>query len=246
MKLLVALLMGLALSTASYAEQGTRGGGDQVAYEFAVAANRLLKLFQENESLRQLVPQLRVEALEEATRTVQLESRDRLFLEKREVDAINYPVEKRIEVSAARWNGNKKSGISRLSLVAHEYMGILGIDDENYKVSYQISGWFYANGLGDFTCAVRKLGERGRDDDGVELKRLEFINAITYELYVDGKMALTIAHQRDEEAVTTYFYDTETSEVLSRSSVKYRPGELATATHYTKDNRYVHLACNEL
>lgn len=246
MKTLTVLLMSLAFSVPGFAAQGTRGGGDQVAYEFAVAANRLLKLFQVNESLRQLVPQMRVEALEEATRTVQLESRDRLFLEKREVDAINYPAEKRIEVSASRWNGNKKSSISRMSLVAHEYMGILGIDDTNYKVSYQISGWFYANGLGDFTCAVRKLGERGRDDEGVVLKRLEFINAITYELYVDGKMAVTIAHQRDEEAVTTYFYDVQTGGILSRSSVQYRPGELATATHYTKDKRYVHLACNEL
>ena len=52
-----------------------------------------------------------------------------------EVDAINYPDENRIEVSRYRWNEYFVDRMQRRRLVLHEYLSVMGLDDDKFRIT---------------------------------------------------------------------------------------------------------------
>ncbi len=67
-------------------------------------------------------------------------SEGRLMLDDQEVDAINYPSKRLIKVNRSRWMDlrGETATIARFNLVIHEYLGIMGIDDTQYRVSHDL------------------------------------------------------------------------------------------------------------
>lgn len=118
-------------------------GGDAVVQEFQFLGKETVKL----------IPHLRttaltyneVKQLKGAIEGATVESKEQLFLNGIEVDAINYPSQKKIEISRSRWrepgNANRER---RWALAVHEYLWLAGVDDTSYKVSSQLFPDFVA------------------------------------------------------------------------------------------------------
>jgi hypothetical protein len=113
-------------------------GGDSVAQEFTQFGQDAVNYFSYAESMT-LSPQQQT-AFKVAVESTLVQTQDQLFLNGAEVDAINYPSEKRIEVSRSRWAQNIDStGNKHFLLAVHEYLWISGVDDSDYKISNPLS-----------------------------------------------------------------------------------------------------------
>lgn len=55
--------------------------------------------------------------------------------------ALNYPQEQRILISEAAWKSANFCYVKKLPLVLHEYLGLLGIEIQNYRYSSVVSEW---------------------------------------------------------------------------------------------------------
>lgn len=55
-----------------------------------------------------------------------------------EVDALNFPQRKLIKVNIKRWDGLFSYPVEKYQLVVHEYLGIMQIDDSEYRQTYKI------------------------------------------------------------------------------------------------------------
>ena len=133
-KKLVYLLSALLASQVSFARDGgiSGGGGDGYAIQFVEVARMIQTALGINAdsainatALKQAILETKVESTDEA-----------LEIGGKNKDAINYPAEKRIIVSRQGWSllgGNQKR-----TLVLHEYLGILRIDDSDYQISTRI------------------------------------------------------------------------------------------------------------
>lgn len=127
MKWLMAALMVLSTGS-SFAGNELGNGGDSFAQEFVAIGQKIAERLK-NDPDPEVSALTFLEAVEEAS----VSSKDRLELRGAEVDAINYPESKRVEINRSRW---KEYGIrEKTSLVFHEYLGIAGVDDSNYEVS---------------------------------------------------------------------------------------------------------------
>ena len=76
-----------------------------------------------------------------------------------EVDAINYPDLKKIEIHRSRWNEYGKNLRRKLPIVLHEYLGLMRLGD----ASYQISSEYLARLNAASTSATRALILRAID-----------------------------------------------------------------------------------
>lgn len=121
------LLLGTAISALAGNELGN--GGDLVAQEFIAAGRKLVQRLRETPDAR--IPE--VDQLAEAVEKVKVTSAGSLTLHGAEVDAINYPEEREIDVSRPRWEAANPE--KRASLVLHEYLGILQVNDLHYEIS---------------------------------------------------------------------------------------------------------------
>lgn len=116
----------------AFAGYETGNGGDAFAIEFEMTARDLAQRLYKN-------PQdvVDVDKFSGAISTSEVHSEDHLFLNGAEVDAINYPAQRKIQLSRTRWNQirDAEGTRTRLTLVLHEYLGIMNIDDTQYRVS---------------------------------------------------------------------------------------------------------------
>lgn len=125
----LAFLLSILFHANAKAGNELGNGGDLVAQEFIAAGRQVL-----NELRRKPNPRIAdMERLATLIETAKVSSQDTLLLDGKSVDAINYPKEKRIEVNRERWL--KAAGAKRASLVLHEYLGLMEIQDDNYAIS---------------------------------------------------------------------------------------------------------------
>jgi len=122
------------------------GGGDQIAAEFIQKARSVLAIFQKTE-ISKSFPEVSTIELENAVQSVRIISSDKeLILEGVRVDAINRPSKNTIEIDRERWlEYFSNNSIKTLSLVFHEYLGIMRVPDVNYRLSENFRQWLENN-----------------------------------------------------------------------------------------------------
>lgn len=131
------IILAFLFSLTSWAGNDVENGGDAVAFEFTMTA----RLAVENLKKEKLNPELKnlVDKISLGIQSVQVASLPFLQLQDREVDAINYPLQKRILVSRSRWKVAKVTAVeARIGLVLHEYLGVSHIDDNDYALSQKL------------------------------------------------------------------------------------------------------------
>ena len=132
----ISLIFAATVSHSSYAQAfGTEThGGDSVAQEFTFFGNRLDRIMPYLQTNILDANQLRL--LKQAFSITTVSSVDRLVLDGQEVDAINTPSARHIDVSRNRWttNGPDRDRL-HTALALHEYLWIAGVDDSNYQIS---------------------------------------------------------------------------------------------------------------
>lgn len=111
------------------------GGGDAVSAEF-VSIGRVISGALQSKKL--ILPNLDVGAFNSIVETAEVVTKDRLFLNAAEKDAINYPLKKLIELSRFRWREYSGHLEKKISLVLHEYVSLLGVSDEKYALSNRV------------------------------------------------------------------------------------------------------------
>ncbi len=119
-----------------HASAGQSGnGGDGFASEFVNTAKLSIEILKKIDTTS--VKQFDLDKFTGAVVNTAVQSEESLFLKNQEVDAINYPKEKLIKMSRSRWRELRESTktTARFNLVIHEYLGIMKIDDSQYKVS---------------------------------------------------------------------------------------------------------------
>jgi len=123
----------LALAPLAHGAEGGTDvgrGGDTIALDFRSIANYDLAL------LRQNAPGLvDLNSLERTIAGTQLATQDHVFLGDIEKDAVNYSSPDRIVIGSARWRELPLNDPRKDSLVLHEYVSLMGIDDSGYAVS---------------------------------------------------------------------------------------------------------------
>jgi hypothetical protein len=109
--------------------------GDAIGAEFLYSARDLLQRFELLDSKGEKL--VEVGKLRRAIETTVVVSEERVFLNGMERDAVNYPEQKLIKVNRTRWKELRQpvETKARLTLVLHEFLWILKIDDTNYSVS---------------------------------------------------------------------------------------------------------------
>lgn len=127
-KLSLPLLL-LFLSLPSWATKVVGNGGDTYALEFITVAKDIYTYLKISQP--QSIP---LDKLDRILNEAQVESTDEeLYLNKLPKEAINYPAKKRIIFNRTAWL-NMKEGL-KPTLVLHEYLGLLGLDDSSYAIS---------------------------------------------------------------------------------------------------------------
>lgn len=137
------LFVGTAALAASGHEEGN--GGDTVAQDFALrgrqAYQALLKMkaVPSEISLAELDRSIKYTQVI-SQETVSLPGPDGVPLER---DAVNQPKANppTILVNRRRWNDPRMTELAKIRLALHEYLGILGIERNNYAVSNWIEGF---------------------------------------------------------------------------------------------------------
>ena len=143
--------------TNTYADRGGAssggGGGDGYAAEFVHTAISIYAMLK-----RQKKPLVNPDQFKMAFDHTRVFSKKALSLNGQEVDAINYPDDHRIVVSRARWKELSEQPRNKLVLVAHEYFGIMGLNDKSYQLSKSI---FDAPGnpVVEYTCKPFREGD---------------------------------------------------------------------------------------
>lgn len=165
-KWLVSGLVFLTFSNVLYASEGGMdgGGGDSYAIQFMSYGNQIaryleLRPTQSNVSLsstqlRQVVAQTQIQSIEGP-----------LELDGNSVDAINFPDKRKILLRRQSWD--LMNLLQKRTLVLHEYLGILRIDDARYQVS-----------SGIVSTVVNDTNMCGNDDGRFRAWTVEFFKGI--------------------------------------------------------------------
>jgi len=131
------ILIQILFSVPALAVDGWEHGnaGDSYAAEFVMTAKDLvirLKTLPSTE-LKEVNLALLIGAIE--TTTVRTE--DKLIYKGLEVEAVNDPDQKMIHLNRSIWRSRRSenSTIARYTFVLHEYLGIMRVNDDQYKVS---------------------------------------------------------------------------------------------------------------
>lgn len=134
------LLIAICFSANTYAGNDGGSGGDAYGKEFEMLGRSLLQTFQQNENhpvLRKW--NIKPSLFEMVINTTVLRSADRsmVVLDGREVDAIKNPDTRQILINEDRWRA--RTLLQRIELVLHEYLGILGVERDQYQVTNELS-----------------------------------------------------------------------------------------------------------
>jgi hypothetical protein len=132
------------LSIYTHASTQLGNGGDAVLQSFNLRGRQVGYYLQERPELAQKFG-VNVSHFLETVKNTKLESKDRLYLNGIEVDAINYPKEGRIEVSRQRWllrGSSERAFLEERRLSLHEFLWMSGVDDTDYKISNAVIAEF--------------------------------------------------------------------------------------------------------
>jgi len=131
-------LLGTLISLNAFSGGGTVGnGGDAISQEFTFLATELVSYLPYLPANTSFSLEQR-KAYATAVQETKVNTQDHLTLNGVEVDAINYPDKKVIEVSRSRWallSSDPEVKNKRQAIALHEYLWIAGIDDTNYRYS---------------------------------------------------------------------------------------------------------------
>ncbi len=131
------LIFGLLFKNV-YAGDGVGNGGDGLAAEFILTAKDAFRILQNKPEVTQY---LNLDKLSMAiANTKVISTKEPLILNGVEIDAINYPAQQLIKINRLRWMDLRDSNrtLTRFNLVIHEYLGIIGINDDQYSISQSI------------------------------------------------------------------------------------------------------------
>ncbi len=134
MNLLHIFLLVTFSSTSARAGNEFGNPGDSVAMAFTQAGFRAANFLIRNPSLA-AAQNIDAAVFLKKVQSTAVTSKETLTLNGVEVDAINYPMEARIEVSRTRWKLTQQDPDLALKLALHEYLWILGRNDTQYQVS---------------------------------------------------------------------------------------------------------------
>lgn len=115
-------------------------GGDAIVLEFTTYAHQVLKDIQVDAYAE--FPEFKASDLANAIQKTQVVSLEKTILNGVEKDAINYPTLFKIEVSRSRWLTQTNSPEKVRALVLHEYLGIMNIDDHDYRISGRLIDYY--------------------------------------------------------------------------------------------------------
>jgi hypothetical protein len=137
--LLIAGMSAVSISYTSVAWAGASsgGGGDAYALEFTAIARYLVTDLENWAPSRMILTSPQLLMVRKAIDQVRIVTLDHVFLIGAEVDAVNHPSEKVIELNRSRWDqlkGREQLDM-KLALVFHEYMSVVGIPDSRYRFS---------------------------------------------------------------------------------------------------------------
>jgi hypothetical protein len=131
------MLFGIgAFATGAFASGRDVGnGGDSYSLQFVKIGHDLESWIASKKGATDFPAELDEKSFVNTVNTTRVESTDEaLSLNGIPKDAINYPAEKRIVFNRAAWD-KLKTYQQRASLVMHEYLGIMGLDDSSYRIS---------------------------------------------------------------------------------------------------------------
>lgn len=123
----------LLVSSAAWGGNELGNGGDTYAQEF-VALGRGIAAKLKAEPNPKIAE---IDALSKAVEETKVTTLDKVELAGAEVDAVNYPESRKIEVNRSRWK--QYNAEEKASLVLHEYLGIAKVEDSRYEVSGEYS-----------------------------------------------------------------------------------------------------------
>lgn len=109
------------------------GGGDAYALEFTLLGYQAVEIIRDSE-VKEVTPGDFLDIIAQT----KVMSQERLFLNGAEVDAINTPSQKTIQLSRIRWDDIQNQQQMKFKLVIHEYLGVLGVDDSKYQLTDKI------------------------------------------------------------------------------------------------------------
>ena len=75
--------------------------------------------------------------------------------------ALNFPGEQKILVSEIEWQKPELCFVKKLPLVLHEYLGLLGIEIQNYRFSSLLSEWLIETADNDKFIGCPELKTKG-------------------------------------------------------------------------------------
>lgn len=116
------------MATSALAGNELGNGGDSYAQEFVALGRTFVKRMREEPKG---FPG--IDALSAAVEETRVLTKETVEIDGAEVDAVNFPQSKRIELNRARWRAYSTE--EKSALVLHEYLGIAKIDDSNYQLS---------------------------------------------------------------------------------------------------------------
>lgn len=128
------LIMTPSLAGADNGEGGAvSGGGDAYSAQFTKIGYDVLQ-------------RLKFEPLDEVSNellaatliTTRVTSQNKMILNGKEVDAINTPSQKLIQISRTRWDALNDKPKEKFILVAHEYFSVMGLEDSRYQISKKL------------------------------------------------------------------------------------------------------------
>jgi hypothetical protein len=147
MKMILTMVFLFSIST--YAGNSVENGGDSVVQEFT----NLARLAVKNLSGLKLADddQKNLDKIKAGLESVQVSSQPTLFLDKKEVNAINVPSKMEITVSRHLWKDLKNEKIQdRIALVLHEYLDVIGLQDQHYALSNALMHVLTPKGFADY------------------------------------------------------------------------------------------------
>lgn len=121
----------LSISSLAKAQIYVGNGGDAFAAEF-IGTGRDTVQYLSWINLTDL-NEFNTLAFAQAIETVSVSSQPRVVVANVEVGAANFPAQKKIVVSQSFWP--KYNQDQRMALVLHEYIGVMGLNDTNYRLS---------------------------------------------------------------------------------------------------------------
>lgn len=148
----------------AFAESRVGNGGDSVAAEFVSMADEIVELLRtlQRTDAEGFPPGFDFAGFQRSIEDAVVFTQDKTFLgpdgRGPEVDALNFPLERRIVLSRSRWRGIGYNLKAVRLLVIHEYLGIARQDDSTYRISSHL---------------VRKIGNGGSKGELWPLKDID-------------------------------------------------------------------------